>query len=83
MRGATRREVRGAQEIDGDFEESLVPCELLAMPHRALLVLWPAELSRAWERRQQPGLDSRLESWESRGEGWGRRGEQRGGQDSP
>ena len=74
------------QEIDGAFEESSVPCELLGTPHRALPVLWPAELSRAWERRQQPGLDSRLESWESRGEpaeGWGRRGEQRGGQDSP
>ena len=56
------------QEIDGAFEESSVPCELLGTPHRALPVLWPAELSRAWERRQQPGLDSRLESWESRGE---------------
>ena len=67
MRGAIQREVRGAQEIDGGFEESLVPCELLSMPHRGLLVLWPAELSRAWERRQQPGLDSRLESGECRG----------------
>ena len=68
MRGATQREVRGVQEIDGAFEESSVPCELLGTPHRALPELWPAELSRAWERRQQPGLDSRLESWESRGE---------------